>query len=327
VRRIGGIVALAVVCALLFVLPSAFARYHGAPRWLALAVGALAFPVIPVGWHLLAERRARKSALTKADRFLFRVLGVALIAIAPLVAIDRGGLWGAIKGHSLWWLDWTDPPAPRSPVSDPRMLDAVPGDAEGLIWSSSVAPLGEALLAIGPDAILVAIHDTPERLDALRTDDLAFLAKARGYSGVTTTRPAPDLMLVVSERWVDRVAERVAGGGARPKALIDRLRAPPGVTAAGVWREAVGWVLDDRAAVRVTMPDAARAETMRERLDAWTGEVVQATRGACAEDPGPVLEDVTVERRGVVVVIGATLHRDALVATLGCMLSPMRDSR
>jgi hypothetical protein len=332
-RRIGGIVLLSIACALLFLIPSAYARYHGAPRWLAAGLGVLAFPILPLAWHGLAERRRKKaggkSALTGGDRFLFKIVAIALVAVVPIAVLDGGGLWRAMKSRATWWLDWTDPPAPRSPVSDPRMLEAIPGDAEALVWSLDVERLGEAVLALGPDAMMVVIHDEPEKLDLLRTDDLAFLAQMRGYpGGVVTERPAPDLMIVVSERWTS-----VPRGGS---ALAGRLRAPPGATAVAVWRptkdapvpvvEAVGWVIDGRVEGRLTMERAADGDTMRRQLKTYSDELFAVLRRACPEDVGPVIDAVTVGGKGVDVRIHASLHKDRLITYLGCFLSPTRDT-
>jgi hypothetical protein len=332
-----GVLVLVLACALLFVILSAYARHEGAPRWLAAGAGALASPLLPLAWHGVAERRRRKagtkSALTGADRFFLRIVAVALVTLGPLLALDPGGVWRAVTRQGAWWLDWTDPPAPRSPVSDPRLLDPIPGDAEALVWSRSVEQLGEAVLALGPDAMMVVIKDEPDRLDALRTDDLVFLAQLRGYSGgLDTVRLAPDLMVVVSERWM----EQVAGGGARPAALIDRLRAPPGASAVAVWRpkpggpvpvvEALGWMIDDRLDGRIEMARGIDGDEMRRRLRRFADEVVATVRKGCAEDVGPVIEGVTVGGEGVELRIHATFHQDRLLAYLACVLSPVRDT-
>ena len=64
---IGFVLLVAVLGVAMFWIPSAFVASRGAPWWLCMAVGALAFPVLPVIWQLAAERRRRrKLAIQKA---------------------------------------------------------------------------------------------------------------------------------------------------------------------------------------------------------------------------------------------------------------------
>ncbi len=131
-RAIAGALAIGAACAALFLVPSAWLVHRGMPRWLALAAGLTAFPLAPVVWHLVAERRraraAVKSSLTSRDRFLLRLVAVALVAVVPLVVFARGQTWTALKEHSTWFLHWgggggDDPgawqtgPASRSPAT------------------------------------------------------------------------------------------------------------------------------------------------------------------------------------------------------------------
>jgi hypothetical protein len=136
-------------------------------------------------------------------------------------------------------------------------------------------------------------------------------------------------MVIVSERWMDPVAERFAGGGTRPTALIDRLRAPSGARAVAAWRpapggpspviDAVGWVRDERvdAVLRIARPDAAAAT--RARVGGWLDSLAGAMKAACAEDPGAVIDEVSVAGEGAAVRIRATLHTDRLLAYLRCL--------
>src|SRR5262245_49143049 len=96
-RLILGSLVIAVLCAALFLVPSAFLVHKHQSRWLALGVGLAAFPVVPVLWHLLAERRRKragaKGALTTGDRLVFRLVAVGLVAIGPLLVFARGSTW------------------------------------------------------------------------------------------------------------------------------------------------------------------------------------------------------------------------------------------
>src|SRR5687767_5755071 len=96
-RTIVGSLVIAVMCAALFLVPSAYLVHKGQSRWLALAAGLVAFPLVPVLWHLLAERRRKrnggKSTLTSGDRFVMRLVAVGLVAILPLLLFARGQTW------------------------------------------------------------------------------------------------------------------------------------------------------------------------------------------------------------------------------------------
>src|SRR5687767_6281404 len=73
-----------------FWLASSLAAYQNATQWLALLVGLLLFPLLPVGWELFyAWRRRRqetpkKAILTRLDRLVLRTLvinGVFLVCM------------------------------------------------------------------------------------------------------------------------------------------------------------------------------------------------------------------------------------------------------
>src|SRR5512143_1915221 len=65
-----------------FWLASSLAAYENASQWLALLVGLLLFPLLPVGWDLIfawRQRRKdpdtrRKPILTRLDRLVLRTL-------------------------------------------------------------------------------------------------------------------------------------------------------------------------------------------------------------------------------------------------------------
>jgi len=255
--RITGGALLAVAGALMLVAPSAVLRAHGAPRWLALAVGLVAFPVLPVGWHALAERRRRKRAanakdapakagLNAWDRFVLRLVAVALLAIGGTWAIARGGLWPALRHHALWFTVWSDP----DPIADHDMLARVPASAESIVWirpghTQDLLPMAlsgdaEIVLAFGKDEELMVARAAPEVLEQL--DQLSAL----GINGKRLARiDAPSGMrILATPKW--RTAP-----GALPAELAELLRRAPATANAvavartpadykGV-RSAVGW--------------------------------------------------------------------------------------
>src|SRR5262249_27538787 len=128
-----------------------------------------------------------------------------------------------------WWTEWGDR-GPRSPVRDPRLLAAVPDDAELLVWarsssyvhaiaagvSAAAAAHDEAVAAVGLDGMMVAVHGDRVALDAMRFDDVAGLARLSGarVGDLTTRRPAPEVAIAASAAWLDR------GGGSELPVLL-----------------------------------------------------------------------------------------------------------
>src|SRR5262245_21835204 len=147
-------------CALMFVLPSALLIDLGLPRWMAGPLGAVSFPILPVGWHLLAERaRARRDAaakapakatLTRGDRFVLRLVAVAFVTCVPWIVLARGRTWSALVDHGAWPLTTIkslvsgggdDGHGAGAITADRRLLDDVPADAEALVWIRGAADL------------------------------------------------------------------------------------------------------------------------------------------------------------------------------------------
>lgn len=111
--------AFLIVCVAMFEVPSSLLVARGYSPWLALGVGAAAFPLVPLGWHLAAERkrRAASSTTTGWKRLVYRTLVVAAIAFATVLVTARAHVRDALHDHLLWFLPdrtvWFpgDPPA------------------------------------------------------------------------------------------------------------------------------------------------------------------------------------------------------------------------
>src|SRR5690349_15881568 len=81
--------------ALLFWIASAYVVDHDYNRIAAAIVGGLAFPVLPVVWHVIGERRRRtkvaamkqapKTTLAATDRYWLRFTAVALVVLGPMI--------------------------------------------------------------------------------------------------------------------------------------------------------------------------------------------------------------------------------------------------
>ncbi len=263
---VGFLLAVLVAGFVLFLVPSAWLHARGVPYVLCWLGGALAFPLLPVGWHLLAERRrtraaaaaaasakgpkpAASSTLTGGDRFVMRLALVALVALGPLVFFRFGQTWRAVRDHATWFVPEA-PPAPRTFKGDPRVLDQVPSDAEVVLWVRNFDGLvagddGDAKKkkkrdAAQPDEVLVAFRDG-ELLLVVRGPEKALaevdLDEANRQLPKQDWLPirgklvkrarAKDLLVVVTEGWAQSADDRHAGTSTGPTAIIERLGVAP----------------------------------------------------------------------------------------------------
>ncbi len=91
-------------------LASSLASYLNGPRWLAIASGALLFPVLPVVWDMLSERRRAKKGskvryLKGGDRIILRTLFVNLVFIVSLLLVNPTSAFTALSARGDWMLD------------------------------------------------------------------------------------------------------------------------------------------------------------------------------------------------------------------------------
>jgi transglutaminase-like putative cysteine protease len=99
-----------------FWLASSLAAYNNASQWLALLVGLLLFPIVPVGWEALyAWRRSRKKVppkqiLTRLDRLVLRTLIVNALFLGGMMLFDRDIAVHAVAQRGDWMFDGYDGP-------------------------------------------------------------------------------------------------------------------------------------------------------------------------------------------------------------------------
>jgi hypothetical protein len=350
-RRVLSYLAIAVACALLFLIPSAYAVERGAPIWIAAVIGGLAFPVLPAVWHLVGERRrrARKAAAAAAakaaikpraelsgrDRLALRMIAVAVVAIAPLVALDRGGVWRGMRDHALWFV-------PQDPAFDPghagALVAILPGDADGVIvmrdhpmklvdpgyadpGAMAIAWHGTEMMAAVPNAgaarqmiddVRGRMANTPfgKMMPAYTVTERGSVAVlATGTWGTTGTGPGPRLRaLLLSIPTTALIAAAFAP--ATPGA--------DGITDAVVWLDALGGGAGGaRVHARLVLADAAAAEKLAATITAGLAQAGQAP--TCTAAVTQIAGAIQVARTEAVVTLGGDVPGAALAAVVTCL--------
>jgi hypothetical protein len=250
-----GVVA-TLVGAIGFVVASAYLVLRGQPHWLAAAVGALAFPVGPLAWHLIGERARRRklaaaktpstSTLTAGDRYWLRFAAVALLVIGPMVAIGKLDVVRGVWRHGLWW--WPTHHEPTTTHGGPLSaigtgaqrtfevygtpLQRVPSDAELVIYAQSAPDdkdQGRAVIAYGDRQFMFAGEGTGLRLD----DPEKKIAQLNEARDVVPWLPIDEIALVshsdtsmvaASAGWRSRVT--LPGTGPTTEIMRELGRAP-----------------------------------------------------------------------------------------------------
>lgn len=234
-----------VLGAALFVTASAYCVDHSYGQIVAAVLGGFAFPVAPVGWHVIAERRRRakiaaaksppKTSLTGYDRYWLRFVLVALAVLGPMFATSQLGVLGAVGRHGLWFVP-SEPADGRAIGSGSArdlkafdyLLKHVPGDAELVIVAKAEA--GGVVGAWGARQGMVATDDNPKDPEPLA----ARLAKLNKDLEEHPYLPVGKLSLISSDK-VDLIASdgwkaQVEAGVAGPSEELrtELARAPQG---------------------------------------------------------------------------------------------------
>ena len=303
-RRVGSGIAVAGLLVLgfaaMFIVPSSYAIDRDHSRWFALALGALAFPLAPMVWHLVGElrrRRARgkaaarapakgpartpaKSAgLTGVQRLLLRSAVVAVVAFGGTWAIGRGEVWSALRHHALWFTDWSDP----DPIADSQVLQRVPAAAEAILWirkghSSALMPLVlsgelEAVIAYDKADSMIVIAGTDAVLDQVEP-----LAKmGRGGVGLERTDSPSGMRILATPGWRNHTSEPAASllallREAPDDAVAIAVARPVTIERNNVMRSFVGWARVDEThvtfAAQLEAIDAASADVLMPAIKA-----------------------------------------------------------
>lgn len=257
--RVGFLLGVIAAGLVLFLVPSAWLHSRGVPYVLCWLGGALVFPLLPVGWHVWAERKRSTAAaaptkgpakpatspITAGDRFTMRLIAVAVLALGPLLFFRFGQTLRAVRDHGTWFIP-TSPPGPRVLKGDPRVLAQVPSDAELVVWMRGIKELqaelepGEKSPPEQPDEGLAAFRDgelmivirggkgdiSEKELDEIN-QQLAKNAWLPVRGKLVIRKRSNGLFVIVTEGWAASADDRDAGKGNGPTAIIERLNAAP----------------------------------------------------------------------------------------------------
>ena len=343
---IARIVGLAALCFAMFDVPSAYAASRGWSPWLALALGAVSFPLLPLAWHAFGERKRRAGGTTTGwDRLLFRTLVVAVLAIGGVFAAARGQMWRTMRTNALWFVP--DHTAPL--VADSPLFKYIPPTAYELVWLRPSPELRAQLVEAVPDlADIIGKALTPaEVVLAIGHHDEGFLLAERGSADVAELMQdlladaarlgAPDTVnlkvttngdnrYMASPGWASEV------GTGRPQALLDLIPRVPDdafaialakqLTALGHEVDAVGYIRVRKLQLELSVdldaadPAAARAiaTTLQGLLDRELGD--QPAIAPCLQASG---EHHSIDADGTTVQLRASVALDQLRTLAECI--------
>ncbi len=223
-----------------FWLASSLAAYENASQWLALLVGLLLFPILPVGWYLWfvwrrSKRPPRTSVLTRIDRLVLRTLlinGVFLGIMlwqAPQVAFralavrgdwildgHEGPVASELRGFLLGFADHFEqrwhksdgdtygtsdrPPDELVPAEDVKPGEPYPG------WPMSTAP--EVQVTGMSESAQTSIEAVGQYLAARITDKRRLVKALHDYVVLRLSYDTPTSRLRGEDRYTKRPSQQ-----------------------------------------------------------------------------------------------------------------------
>jgi hypothetical protein len=348
-------VAVVVLGLALFVVASAFVVDRGYSPILAAIVGGFAFPVAPLVWQLVGERRRstrlaakpakgaaapKPSTLTKTDRFWMRFVAVALVVLGPMVAIGRFQVVRATFRHGLWFVP-TPPPdlrglgegTPRTFEDQALLFRHVPPESEAVFvfhdpnaggnlvgaWAggkSAVISSGEILLPGGQ-----SLGDIAHKISWLLFDPVHEVGTGDGTD------------VLASDSW--RAKVQLPGDGPTLAMRKELARAPQAADVVVGWvprtpreqaaiRGGAGWlVLDgDRVVLegRLETTNIAVAIEAYARANAQLVGEHAGRSDACRRGIETLADHTTIVQNGLVITARAVLTRAATTQLLACVV-------
>lgn len=334
--------------ALIFLMASAFLVERGSPRWLAGLVGLFAFPVAPLGWHLVAERRRKqrlaaaktppKHAMTAGDRYKLRFAASTVLILGPLFAIGGLRVIGATWRQRAWFMPHS---AAGSAVTADAMLRLMPADAELVAIfrddaGAAKTKRGMGVVGYANHRVVAMVPDDGFDDDAvsattlnqeLRNIDFLTLEPVGEMSGVQRgTRvmisPSWRSKLAAAERTPAAALTELARAPATAKLAVGYVPAEP-AAAFGIKR-AAGWAVATKVGfelqAHIQLTDATAADQLvREVSTRWLAKTNNGS-DECRTKMAALASNVKVDRNGTDLSVQLTLSTEALTGLVVCKL-------
>ncbi len=335
-----GLVVFGLVVAL---FASAYLISRDQPKWLAAAVGVLAFPVLPVLWHVIGERRRRqrlagdkappKTTLAPGDRYLMRAVFVAAAVLVPMFVIGKFAVVRAAWDHKLWFL----PDDFDSIGNADELFSHVPADADAvLVIHEHDDRKGAGIIAYGDHQLAMIAPQQPEDKDQgaqqltqfneqrtkipfVKIDELAMVAMGTKVFAIAT------------DRW--KSAIKVEGAGPRAAIKTELAKAPSDALIAMAYVPAKpqdgiekisGWLLQKAVNEKLTVEgrlvavDAAAAarvvETTRALWKAQRSELPET----CRDEITKLTDKAELEHKGATITFYLTIEPEQLMGLMMC---------
>ena len=337
-RSIFGVLVV-VFGALLFLVASAFIIDRGYPKVLAGIIGGLAFPVLPVAWHIWGERRRKarlaeakkpgRSQLTGRDRFWFRFIGVAIVIVGPMVAMQKFGVVRAAVKHGLWFvpevkpglgmvgggerrkLDRLDPLLQRVPGGATTVIVYTPGESgAGLVAFDDRNVMASAQGDLGrePATALESVNRLFAAQHFVLTDKLAMvfnrdlsLAASKGWE--SKVEPAPNAMPASLRRELERASSDSLWSAAHTPEHDPDVRAEAG----WVTKRGTEYVIE----ARIEATDVGHAYGLIQQLRQLDAKVKSLALPAdCLAGVAKLSPKLELSQYGAIVTLRATVDQD-----------------
>jgi len=324
------------------------------PKWLAAAVGALGFPVLPLAWQIFGEHRRKraiasaktppKSTLSAGDRYVMRAFVVTLAVLGPMFVAGRFGVLRGAWNNKTWFLpeDLGSYSEASGNASKTGLLSLVPADAEVVVVVHEPEKDGKkaktGVFAYGDHQLLIAAPN--DKVEAENFDDkLKELNDQREKIPFIKIDPVVKVssdsngFVLAGERWKSKVSASGPGPSAALRRELDR--APDNAVVAAAFvpkgslatlgiRAAAGWLLmsEEKMVVdaRVEVVDPAAADkVLAEARSAWN------TKGSelpakCRDEVDQIADRIQIERNGAIVTFHVEVPTDKLLGLMFCGL-------
>lgn len=327
---------------------SAYLVSRDQPKWLAAAVGALAFPVLPVLWHVLGERRRRqrlandktppKTTLAPGDRYLLRAFVVAAVVLGPMFAIGKFAVVRAAWDYKLWFL-----PDNFDRIDGADSLFAhIPADADAVLIirerdddkKFGVVAYGDRQLAV-----IVPKHPKFEDTQVEQIKQIKQINDQRSkvpfvkIDAVDAVALGTQWFAFATDRWQSAI--RAEGAGPRaaikqelsnaPASALVSLAYVPATPTGGI-QKLSGWVIQKATNEKLTVEgkleavDAPSAERLLETTRALWKVQKSEWPEACRDEISKLADKAEIERKGATITLQLTIEPEQLMGVMMCGL-------